>query len=279
MEENLVLYPDNLTLVPKSINIDNFIPGRIYKETLMIHNTYNFPVIINIKPSDKSLISLNKPIVKVEPNNFQKITITIQDRTNYSKIKLPLKPKKLFLYLNGQYLEDTYEINLNYFCNTNNDINFFQNNIQSDFPYEYYNRPLNLEESFEQRRKNLIPEKVINEIYIQNNENRQVVELKKQINNLRQAIMDMKNYDNNEYKIGYHGLDIYNNSFGIKSNKNKINYNEDKNLDENIIIPQNKILQAENSVLAERVQLLEKKLEEYEKKQKFYEEKFNENNI
>ena len=99
MNDCLLLQPNLLTIVPGSINIENFIPGRVYKETLTIYNTCKIPIIVNLRPSDKSKLILNKSLLRIEVNDHQKVDLVIQDKINYSSKKLPTTPKKLYIYI------------------------------------------------------------------------------------------------------------------------------------------------------------------------------------
>ena len=102
MTDCLLLQPNLLTIVPGSINIENFIPGRVYKETLTIYNTCKIPIIVNLRASDKSKLLLNKSLLRIEVNDSQKVDLVIQDKINYSSKKLPTTPKKLYIHINGE---------------------------------------------------------------------------------------------------------------------------------------------------------------------------------
>ena len=82
-----------------SINIENFIPGRVYKETLTIYNTCKIPIIINLRSSDKSKLILSKSLLRIEVKDSKKVDLVIQDRINYSSKKLPTEPKKILVWV------------------------------------------------------------------------------------------------------------------------------------------------------------------------------------
>ena len=123
--------PNLLTVIPGNITIQNFVPGRIYKETLMIYNTCNVPIIINLKSSDKNKLSLSDSKMRIGVNQAKKLDIIIQDKMNYKYIKSPNIQKKLFIHINGDLIDVKYEINLLYYDKnqSTNNSNRIRNNI------------------------------------------------------------------------------------------------------------------------------------------------------
>ena len=123
--------PNLLTVIPGHITIQNFVPGRIYKETLMIYNTCTVPVIINLKSSDKNKLSLSDSKMRIGVNQAKKLDIIIQDKMNYKYIKTQQLQKKLFIHINGDLIDVKYEINLLYYDKnqSTNNSNRIRNNI------------------------------------------------------------------------------------------------------------------------------------------------------
>ena len=269
MTDCLLLQPNLLTIVPGSINIENFIPGRVYKETLTIYNTCKIPIIVNLRASDKSKLILNKSLLRIEVNDHKKVDLVIQDKINYSSKKLPTTPKKLYIHINGELIEEKYEINLMYFCN-NNTYRQKQLNTEKEIPSVYLAQYQNTYNDMRNNRRFLI-DKTCN-IFIRRYENNNVAYLKNQINNLMLQISKMQKNDKKRNYINPQNYTKSNNSFFIISNKiddPKGKFKIDENVDKNAIIAKNKILQIENSVLAERI----KKLEEYLAKNEIFADK------
>ena len=123
--------PNLLTVIPGNITIQNFVPGRIYKETLMIYNTCNVPIIINLKSSDKNKLSLSDSKMRIGVNQAKKLDIIIQDKMNHKYIKTQQLQKKLFIHINGDLIDVKYEINLLYYDKnqSTNNTNRIRNNI------------------------------------------------------------------------------------------------------------------------------------------------------
>ena len=283
MTECLLLQPNLLTIVPGSINIENFIPGRVYKETLTIYNTCKIPIIINLRSSDKSKLILSKSLLRIEVKDSKKVDLVIQDKINYSSKKLPTEPKKIFIYINGELIEEKYEINLMYFCN-NATIKKEPNKTQKIVPSIYlshYQNPSpypNL-----QTNRRLLIDKTCN-IFIQNYENNLVSSLKNRVNNLMQQINNMqknagKIYINDDanYKKTNSSLFIMGNKLDDPLGKFKI----DEETEKNTIIAKNKILLTENMILTNRIKILEERLaqgENFENKNDFNNYNFNQQN-
>ena len=128
--------PNLLTVIPGNITIGNFVPGRVYKETLMIYNTCNVPIVINLKSSDKSKLSISESKMRIGVNQAKKLDILIQDKTNYKYIKTPTKQKKLLIHMKGDLIDEKYEINLLYYdknkSNNNSNRNIFNQNYMKN---------------------------------------------------------------------------------------------------------------------------------------------------
>lgn len=268
MTDCLLLQPNLLTIVPGSINIENFIPGRVYKETLTIYNTCKIPIIVNLRASDKSKLLLNKSLLRIEVNDSQKVDLVIQDKINYSSKKLPTTPKKLYIHINGELIEEKYEINLMYFCNNNT---FKQKqiiNTEKEIPSIYYNQYQSPYSDMRSNRRLRI-DKTCN-IYIHRYENNMVAALKNKINNLTQQILKMQKSGNNGVQnIGMTDPRNYknckNNSFVIISNKlDDPKFQIDNDIDKNAVFAKNRILLVENNILAKKIKLLEEKLAKFE---------------
>ena len=300
----ILLQPDLLTIVPGSINIENFIPGRVYKQTITIYNTCNIPIIINLRSSDKSKLIIDKTLLRIEVNDSQKVDLVIQDKINYAKNKLPTKPKKLFVIIKGELIEEKFEVNLMYFCNKNTNQNLIQENYKAktiqmgpgnsmfkEIPSNYltqcqnklYSNNMNYYE-INTRSNNFNKSKLkiskCTNFFIRKSESSKIIKLKNLVNNLMQQLAKYKgNNINFDYdKLNNNYTDIKNNNFNNLNRSrhsfcylgNKIlNENEDKfkidcEIEKNAAVAQNKILKVENATLTNRIKLMEEKLAIYE---------------
>ena len=264
MKECLLLQPNLLTIVPGSINIENFIPGRVYKETLTIYNTCKIPIIVNLRASDKSKLLLNKSLLRIEVNDSQKVDLVIQDKINYSSKKLPTIPKKLYIYINGELIEEKYEINLMYFCN-NSTFKRKQNKTEKEIPSLYLANYQNPPLTDSRGNRRLYLDKTCN-IFIRRYENDLVTSLKNKINILTSQISKMQKNGAKTNINNSKNFSKSNNSFFIMGNKledPKGEFKIDNDVEKNAVIAKNKILLVENSILASRIKMLEEQLAKF----------------
>ena len=261
MADCLLLQPNLLTIVPGSINIENFIPGRIYKETLTIYNTCKIPIIVNLRASDKNKLLLNKSLLRIEVNDSKKVNLVIQDKINYSSKKLPTTPKKLYIYIKGELIDEKYEINLMYFCN-NNTFKRKENNTEKEIPSAYLANYLNQPITDSRGKRRLYIDKTCN-IFIRRYEIDLVASLKNKINILSSQISKMQK-NGGKININFSkNFSKSNNSFFIMGNKledPKDQFKIDNELEKNTILAKNKILMLENSILADKIKIMEEKL-------------------
>ena len=64
------IHPNILKINPGSIKIENFIPGRVYKDSLKLTNISKSPIVFTIKASDKRKLTLNKTFLRIEVNTL-----------------------------------------------------------------------------------------------------------------------------------------------------------------------------------------------------------------
>ena len=274
-------HPNVLKINPGSIKIENFIPGRVYKDSLKLTNISKSPVVFTIKASDKSKLILNKTFLRIEINETQTIDLVIQDKNDYSSNKLPKKPKKLYIHMKGELIFEKYEIELIYFCHKNIFNNYehktnleIGSNNHKEVPSCYLKHIGN---STVNKNGKLLIEKTCN-FFIQNSETNKINNLKNTINNLLQQIYYLKktiqgrinNYNFNKINE-FHNLRKMNYSFFIISNKlydPKGKFKIDNDIDKKSIIDKNKILLIENSILTHKIKMLEEKLYEIKNKEK-----------
>ena len=273
-----ILHPNFLKINPGSIKIENFIPGKVYKDSLKITNISKSPIIFTIKSSDKSKLILNKTFLRIEVNETQTIDLVIQDRNDYSSKKLPIKPRKLYIHMNGESICEKYEIELIYFCHKNIINNYAQktnleigNNNYKEVSSYYLKHIQSLGNSVSKNGRLLIEKSC--SIFIQSSESNKIKNLKNTINSLLQQINYLKNRMNTTIynKMNkFHDLSQKNYSFFIISNKlndSEGKFKIDNDIDKKSIIDKNKILLIENSILTHKIKILEEKLYEIKNKE------------
>ena len=257
----ILLQPDLLTIVPGNINIENFIPGRVYKQTITIYNTCNIPIIINLRSSDKSKLIIDKTLLRIEVNDSQKVELVIQDKINYANNKLPTKPKKLFVIIKGELIEEKFEVNLMYFCNKNTNQNVISENNKAktiamgtgntmfkEVPSNYlaqcqnrlYSNNMNYYEI--NTRNNIFNKSKLRiskctNFVIRRRESDEVKKLKNLVNNLMQQLARYKgndiNFDYDKLNNNYPNLKNINNFTNLNKCRDSFFYLGNKLLDEN----------------------------------------------
>lgn len=258
---------DLLKIIPGQIILQNFIPGRLYKESLTIYNTATIPMLLNLRSSDKSKLIINKSFLKIPVNSSEKISLVIQDKINYVKNKLPSTPKKLFIHLTGELIDYKFEITLMYFCNVNTTNNNFINVSPSQEINKNENNNTNLKEVPSSYFK-------MNNIYNKEGKKNDKKIIQKvqnlfvkgygndEVNKLNEVINDLVQKNSMYKKISEEATLEKNNNIG-----NNMNFNSnDDDIEKRAIIAHNKILVVENSVLTNRIKYLESKLMECQSK-------------
>ena len=247
--------PNLLTVIPGNITIQNFVPGRIYKETLMIYNTCNVPIIINLKSSDKNKLSLSDSKMRIGVNQAKKLDIIIQDKMNYKYIKTQQLQKKLFIHINGDLIDVKYEINLLYYDKnqSTNNSNRIRNNINPNL--------------INNNRINQFGNEVNNQIMMNNPyyENSQGYLTENPNNFINKQNINIQNFEyNNQYSSPYYEDNI-NSNINIDKNLN------DRNKMSHIPLEQHneEVASLKNTIneLTEKVIYLQNLLDENKKNQ------------
>ena len=124
-----------ITIIPGSITIQNFIPGKLFKESIVIYNTSNVPITLNLNSNDKSKLTLSDNYVKLGVNQAKKISLNIQDKNKYNNMNLPTK-NLLSIHLSSDLIDENFEINLIYYRKKENE-NSYSNLNTVSYEEEY----------------------------------------------------------------------------------------------------------------------------------------------
>lgn len=105
-------------IIPEKIDITNYSNDKLRK-SLTIQNNCNIPLIFHLTPSDSSFILLTDNTVRISPKSKKKIAFIISDNLykTFYKNKLFFKPKKLYIFIKNDLVEEKVEILLTYYCN------------------------------------------------------------------------------------------------------------------------------------------------------------------
>ena len=199
--------PNLLTVVPGNINIENFVPGRVYKETLMIYNTCNVPIVLNLKTSDKNKLTISESKMRIGVNQSKKLDLIIQDKLNYKYAKTPVKQKQLFIHMKGDLIDEKYEINLIYYQK-----NSHKNNIYNNISRNQNNPNLINNRGMDILNKNIINNEIPNGYLTENPNNHLIYE------NIDNKPNRPNNYQTNYYEE-YGGVPLQNKNYSIPQNQ------------------------------------------------------------
>ena len=270
MKNNLIHKLNLLNIRPKNILIENFIPGKIYRKYFEIENKSKMPIIINLKPSDKSKILLNQTLLRLEVKDKKIIELIIHDNIRYTETNYPTNPKILSINIKGELIEAKYIITLLYLPKMNKNKEILNYNILQFEPNENknekyipsyyltkYQTPL-YNKNFINSRKLIIDNNI--NLFFKCFENNKIHLLKNQIKLLKQQNLKLvqqnkKNELNNpkNYKIKNNSLFILGNKLEDPENKYKI----DNDIEKNVLKNKNAALEIENQILVERIKDLE----------------------
>ena len=270
MKNNLIHQLNLLNIRPKNILIENFIPGKIYRKYFEIENKSKMPIIINLKPSDKSKILLNQTLLRLEVKDKKIIELIIQDNIRYTETNYPTNPKILSINIKGELIEAKYIITLLYLPKMNKNKEILNYNILQFEPIENknekyipsyyltkYQTPL-YNKNFINSRKLIIDNNI--NLFFKCFENNKIHLLKNQIKLLKQQNLKLVQQNKKIELNNPKNYGVKNNSLFILGNKledpeNK--YKIDNDIEKNVLKNKNAALEIENQILVERIKDLE----------------------
>ena len=134
-----------IQIYPEKIDIPKFSNNKISK-SFIISNNCNIPLILFLTPSDSSYITIINTTIKLKPKSKIKIDFSLRDNIykNSSKKNPYLKPKKLFIFIKNDLIEEKVEIILSYYSKENNYILTDDINNKNDFEFNNLDNELEL---------------------------------------------------------------------------------------------------------------------------------------
>lgn len=102
-----------LRIVPSNITIKNFSNEKFYKPKVTLYNLSPFPLMLSLRSSDISKMTLNEKGVKLGVNQAKTLTLNIKDNINYVYSRLPIQ-KRVYLIIKNDLFEDKFSIDLLY---------------------------------------------------------------------------------------------------------------------------------------------------------------------
>ncbi len=188
-----------ITVIPGSITIQNFIPGKLFKESIVIYNTSNVPITLNLSSNDKSKLLLSENYIKLGVNQAKKISISIQDKTKYNSNNFP-NNKLLSIHLSNDLIEENFEIFLVYYKKIENDNSYINLNSYEEEYLRHGSFHNNIKEK-EKGKEELIQNKINPNISGLKNQNDNYIYSFNQLNNQMEKCenLEILGYEN-EYQ-------------------------------------------------------------------------------
>jgi hypothetical protein len=243
-----------IKIIPESITLKKYYPGKTNEQTITICNNCNIPLILSLISSDSSMLILRESSIKIGVRQKKALSFIISDK-NYIKNKKNLKkPKKLFIFIKNDLIEEKFEIILSY--NSLDNLSFSENKNIKSKNFFSFNKQNNKIKLFSNEKKKIVgmkkndnfnnaiknnmrvesynnrPHLLNTEIYDNNNEktneseylNNAVLEMRNQISYLKQMLEHSQMKINQLQNKNYHFINLMEEksiSFYIIGNKNK----------------------------------------------------------
>ena len=300
-----------IQIIPEYLNIKAYNPDKTNEQTITVRNNCNIPLILYLNSSDSSILLLRESSIKIAKKQKKTISFIIKDK-NYSKNKKIFgKPKKVYIFLKNDLIEEKFEITLSYY-NYENTIFSESKNGKNSRLISFNSQNKYRFNSNESRPKKIIPKNIkkinltkvikdedpfnfdmnenFNNFDFMNNEERMTESeyLNNAVQDLRNQILYLKQMlERSQMKI--QKLQIQKENYFNQLNRencislfyigNKI-YNKKHGFDKSkkeINEYQNMILKEENEKLNKMVDYLQKKVFYYEREHDFYNQNNNYN--
>jgi len=241
-----------IKIIPESITLKKYYPGKMNEQTITICNNCNIPLILSLISSDSSMLILKESSIKIGVKQRKALSFVISDK-NYIKNKKNLKkPKKLFIFIKNDLLEEKFEIILSY--NNLDNLSFSENKNMKSKNFFSFNKQNNQIKLFSNEKKkiaglknknnlnnatknNLRVESYNNRLHLLNTEiynnektneseylNNAVLEMRNQISYLKQMLEHSQMKINQLQNKNYHFANLMEEkpiSFIIIGNRNK----------------------------------------------------------
>lgn len=298
-----------IQIIPESVNLKKYYPEKINEQIITIRNNCNIPLILFLTSSDSNILILKESSIKIGKNQKKTFSFIIKDNNYKKNQKFFTKPKKLYIFLKNDLIEEKIEVILSYYYYENSA--FSENKIPKNRGYLSFNShnksklnsnkkktkkimPTNLDKlnlNKEIKTNNIMPERQNNLVNddkkMDENDylNTAVLDLRNQISYLKQTleqsqmkiqklqIQKKKNFSGNLMRDKCISFFIFGDDYEIFNQKNE-RVQSKKELYEY----QNIKLKNENQKLNRMVQFLEDKLLTYENDFPYQSNNFNKNN-
>ena len=102
-----------IQIIPETLILKRYYPNKINEQTITIRNNCNIPLTLSLSSSDSNILILKESSIKIGVKQKKSLSFIISDK-NYIKNKKNLNPKKLYIFMKNDLLEEKFEIILSY---------------------------------------------------------------------------------------------------------------------------------------------------------------------
>ena len=141
-----------IQIIPETLILKRYYPNRINEQTITIRNNCNIPLILSLSSSDSNILILKESSIKIGIKQKKPLSFIISDK-NYIKNKKNLKPKKLYIFMKNDLLEERFEIILAY--NSLDNLSLSENRYLKTKHYFSFNNHNNKKKLFSNEKREI----------------------------------------------------------------------------------------------------------------------------
>ena len=108
-----------IQIIPEYLNLKSYNPDKLNEHTITIRNNCNIPLILFLSSSDSNILLLKESSIKIGKKQKKSISFIIKDKNFSKNKKIKGKPKKVYIFIKNDLIEEKYEITLSYYSYEN----------------------------------------------------------------------------------------------------------------------------------------------------------------
>ena len=108
-----------IQIIPEYLNLKSYYPDKLNEHTITIRNNCNVPLILFLSSSDSNILLLKESSIKIGKKQKKSISFIIKDKNFSKNKKITGKPKKVYIFIKNDLIEEKFEITLSYYSYEN----------------------------------------------------------------------------------------------------------------------------------------------------------------
>ena len=141
-----------IQIIPETLILKRYYPNKINEQTITIRNNCSIPLILSLSSSDSNILILKESSIKIGIKQKKSLSFIISDK-NYIKNKKNLKPKKIYIFMKNDLLEEKFEIILSY--NSLDNLSLSENKNMKTKHYFSFNKNNNKKKLFSNEKREI----------------------------------------------------------------------------------------------------------------------------